>query len=55
MQFIDSIDVKIYDINKCTKCGCVIMPEDETVITENINGGILKIDHFNCAYPRGGL
>ena len=51
MQFIDSIKVNVYDINRCTKCGEPILPEDEIVQYESETGAIYKVDHFNCACP----
>lgn len=54
MEFMDSINIEVFDINRCSKCGEPTLPEDEVAITENMNGGVIKIDHFNCAYPRGG-
>lgn len=55
MEFIDSLEVEVFDINRCTKCGEPILPDDETCETLNENCGIYKIDHFNCAYPRGAV
>lgn len=55
MEFIDSIDIEIFDINRCTKCNEIILPGDETCETLNDSGGIYKIDHFNCAFPQGKL
>lgn len=54
MEYLDSIEIDVIDINKCTICGFTIMPEDEIVQYENLNGGIYKVDHFLCAFPHGG-
>lgn len=55
MEYLDSIEVHIYDLKICSLCTKYIMAGEEICETINDTGGIYRIDHFFCAFPRGGL
>jgi hypothetical protein len=55
MEFIDSIEVIVHDLNVCYICNSPFLPDDEIVEILNENQATYKRSHFLCEYPRGGV